>query len=89
MTMDDHADLQAQVIAMRLAVEGLWISLLNADVDPAGQAKRLGKANMAAIDQLDASNAQARAVRDAVARHTERLWGSIGWQLDEAAKAKR
>ena len=86
--MDDHADLQAQVIAMRLAVEGLWISLLGADVDPTGQAKRLGAANLAALDQMDASSAAARAVRDAVARHTERLWGSIGWQLDETAKAK-
>ena len=86
--MDEHADLQAQVIAMRLAVEGLWISLLSADVDPAAQAKRLGAANMAALDQMDASSDAARAVRDAVARHTERLWGSIGWQLDEAANKK-
>ena len=86
--MDDLADLQAQMIAMQLAVEGLWISLLSADLDPVGQAKRLGAANMAALDHMAPTDDAGRAARDAVARHTDRLWGSIGWQLSEAAKAK-
>ena len=86
--MDDQADLQAQMIAVQLAVEGLWISLLSADVDPVGQAKRLGAANLAALEHMAPTDAEGRAARDAVVRHTERLWGSIGWQLGEAAKAK-
>ena len=83
---DDRAiaDLQAQVVALRLAVEGAWLSLLSPSADPAGDARRLGERNADAVRQLDASNPAAAAVRDAVLHHTERLWGSIAWQLTEA-----
>jgi hypothetical protein len=79
--MDDVADLQAQLVALRMAVEGAWLSLLSNDVDPAGAAGRLKEANVAAIGQLDATTANAKALRDAVATHTAHLWGSIEWQL--------
>lgn len=81
---EDFADLQAQVVALRLAVEGAWLSLLQPDVDPAAAAKRLGAQNIAAIGQLDAKTDAAEAVRAAVVRHTEQLWGSIAWQLGES-----
>ena len=35
--MDDIADLQAQLVALRLAVEGAWLSLLSNDADPVAQ----------------------------------------------------
>lgn len=78
---EDMADLQAQVVALRLAVEGTWLSLLAQDPDPAGTARRLGEQNVAAIGQLDANNPAAEAIRAAVVRHTEQLWSSIAWQL--------
>ena len=37
------ADLQAQIVALRLAVEGAWLSILQPDPDPAAAAKRLGR----------------------------------------------
>lgn len=80
----DVADLQAQVVALRLAVEGAWLSLLSTARDPAGDARRLGEENAAAVRGLDASSPAAAAMRDAVLGHTERLWGSIAWQLGEA-----
>ena len=79
--MDDIADLQAQLVALRLAVEGAWLSLLGNDPDPVAAAGQLKDANVAAVDQLDASTANAKALRDAVAAHTAHLWGSIEWQL--------
>jgi hypothetical protein len=79
--MDDVADLQAQIVALRLAVEGVWLSVLSSDPNAARQAERLGEANVASLDQLDASTPQARAARDAVVLHTRSLWGSIAWQL--------
>ena len=78
----DLADLQAQVVALRLAVEGAWLSLLSPSADPAGDARRLGEQNAAAIGQLDASSPAAEATRAAVLHHTQQLWGSIVWQLD-------
>ncbi len=84
----DLADLQAQVVALRLAVEGAWLSLLSPSADPAGDARRLSEQNAAAIGQLDASSPAAKAVRDAVLHHTEQLWGSIAWQLDDAGKVR-
>ena len=79
------ADLQAQVVALRLAVEGAWLSLLQPAADPAGDARRLGEQNIAAIGQLDAPDDAARAMRDAVIEHTAQLWGSIAWQCENPA----
>ena len=79
---EELADLQAQVVALRLAVEGAWLSLLQPAADPAGDARRLGEQNIAAIGQLDAPDAAARAMRDAVIGHTAQLWGSIAWQCE-------
>ncbi len=81
--MDDVADLQAQMIALRVAVEGLWLSLLSPDPQAVESAARMRQENVAAIDQLDASTDNARALRDAVKAHTDHLWGSIGWQLEQ------
>ena len=79
--MDDVADLQAQIIALRMAVEGAWLSLLGNDPDPITAAGQLKDANVAAVGQLDASTDNARALRDIVATHTAHIWGSIEWQL--------
>jgi hypothetical protein len=82
--MDPILDLQAQIVALRLAVEGTWLALLGMDPNALSEAARLRRENVSAVDQLDASTPQARAMRDAVANHVDRLWGSIGWQLDPA-----
>ena len=55
--------------------------MLGNDPDPVAAAGQLKDANVAAVDQLDASTANAKALRDAVAAHTAHLWGSIEWQL--------
>jgi hypothetical protein len=81
--MDDIADLQAQIVALRLAVEGVWLSVLAGDPNAVVQAERLRDANIASLDQLDTTTAQTRAARDAVALHTQSLWGSIVWQLQQ------
>jgi len=88
--MDDIADMQAQLVALRVAIEGAWLSLLSSDPDPVTQAAQLKDANVAAVHQLDASNENMAALRDAVAAHTAHMWGSIEWQLKtlrDAAKA--
>jgi hypothetical protein len=87
--MDDIADLQAQLVALRLAVEGAWLSLLGNDANPVGMAGELKRANVAAVDQLDATTANARSLRDAVATHTAHLWGSIEWQLQQIAQDRQ
>lgn len=79
--MDIAADLQAQIVALRLATEGAWLSLLANDAAPADQAARLKDANVAAIGQMGTATAEERAIRDAVVGHTEQLWNSIEWQL--------
>jgi hypothetical protein len=79
--MDDVADLQAQIVALRMAVEGAWLSLLGNDPDPVAAAGQLKEANVAAVGQLDASTDNAKALRDIVATHTAHIWGSIEWQL--------
>ncbi len=79
--MDEAADLQAQMVALRVAVEGLWISVLSADADPIGVAEKLRRQNTEALRGLDAGTPQAAAMRDAVVSHTEHLWKSIQWQL--------
>ena len=79
---EELSDLQAQVVALRLAVEGIWLSLIRPAADPAGDARRLGEENIAAIGQLDTPNDAARAMRDAVIGHTAQLWGSIAWQCE-------
>ena len=83
--MDQLADLQAQIIALRLATEGAWLSLLANDADPADQAAGLKTAHVAAIGQLNAGTADERAMVAAVTRHTEQLWSSIEWQLRNIA----
>lgn len=85
--MNELGEVQAQVMALRLAVEGIWMSLLQSGPDALVHARRLQQENVAAIGQLDASNPQAKAMRDAVAMHTEHLWGSIAWQLEQVGKA--
>lgn len=87
--MDDIADLQAQLVALRLAVEGAWLSLLSNDADPVAQAGNLREENVAAVAQLDASTDNAKALRDAVALHTAHLWGSIEWQLKAIRDARQ
>ena len=82
---EELADFQAQVVALRLAVEGIWLSLLRPAADPAGDARRLGEENIAAIGQLDTPNDAAGAMRDAVIGHTAQLWGSIAWQCENPA----
>ena len=81
--MDNVAELQAQMVALRVAVEGLWLSLLSTDPDAIAAAGQLRQQNVASIDQLDASTDNARALRDAVRTHTDHLWGSIEWQLKQ------
>ena len=81
------ADLQAQVVALRVAVEGTWLSLLTPDPDPAAAARRLGEQNVAAIRSYTTNGGIAEALTGPVIHHTEQLWGSIAWQLDEAKKA--
>ena len=81
------ADLQAQIVALRLAVEGSWLSLLGQDPAPAGMAKRLGEQNVAAIGQMPADDEAAQAIKAAVVHHTQQLWGSIAWQLGEGKPA--
>ncbi|QDZ06607.1 hypothetical protein FPZ24_03235 [Sphingomonas panacisoli] len=82
--MDEVADLQAQLVALRMAVEGTWISLLNNDPDPVAMVAKLKDANIEAVNQLDASTPNARGLRDAVAAHTAHIWGSIEWQIQHA-----
>jgi hypothetical protein len=84
--VNDIADLQAQLMAMRLAVEGLWLSLLTPDPQAIEHVVRMREENSKAIAQLDASSDAARVMRDAVRKHVEQLWGSIEWQLREARK---
>lgn len=86
MTDADLADLQAQLMALRVAVEGAWLSLLTTAPDPVGDAQTLGMQHVAALGRLEATTADARAVREAVVRHTEQLWGSIAWQLANRAE---
>lgn len=87
--MDDIADLQAQLVALRMAVEGAWLSLLSNDSDPVGTVAKLKEANVAAVDQLDATTPNAKALRDTVAAHTAHLWSSIEWQLQQIAADKQ
>ena len=86
--MDDIADLQAQLVALRLTVEGAWLSLLANDPDAVAVVGRLKDQNVAAVDQLDASTPNASALRDAVAAHTAHIWGSIEWQIQQIAADK-
>ncbi len=81
------ADLQAQIIALRFAVEGTWLSLLQPDPDPAAAARRLGERNVAAIRSYTTDGGVAAALTEPVIHHTEQLWGSIAWQLGEGRQA--
>lgn len=79
--MDPIADLQAQIVALRTAVEGVWLSVLHSSPDAAQNAERLRRENVAGLRALDAKTPDAQAMRDAVVRHTDQLWKSIIWQL--------
>ena len=59
--MDQISDLQAQIVALRLATEGAWLSLLHADQDPVAAAARLKDANVAAVRQMMAQDDVQRA----------------------------
>ena len=74
--MEEIIDLNAQIVALRMAVEGIWLSLLSSDADPVAQAAMLRRSNVTAIGQMDAPTPAAISMRDAVAAHTDRLWGS-------------
>ena len=74
--MDEVADLQAQIVALRLAVEGAWLSLLNNDPDPVAAAAALKDANVAAVNQLDASTRQRRSAARRRWRRTPRICGA-------------
>ncbi len=56
--MDSVADLQAQIIALRAAVEGAWLAMLRRDGDAHAQAERIGRESVEAIGQLDAKSAE-------------------------------
>jgi hypothetical protein len=86
--MDDVADLQAQIVALRVALEGAWLSMLNSGPGAIENAQRLRQHNVEALSKLDASTPQAAAMRDAVVAHTEQLWKSIAWQLGDDSDAK-
>jgi hypothetical protein len=79
--MDQTADLQAQIVALRVAVEGAWLSMLHSGPDAVANAEKLRADNVAGLRALDAATPQAQAARDAVVLHTEQLWKSIIWQL--------
>ena len=76
------ADLKAQVIALRVAVEGAWLSLLAPSPTSVADARNLGEQHAAAVGYLKADDDTSRAIRDAVVFHTQQLWGSIAWQLE-------
>lgn len=76
------ADLKAQIIALRVAVEGAWLSLLAPSPTSVADARRLGEQHAAAVGDLKAGDDASRAIRDAVVFHTGQIWGSIAWQLE-------
>ncbi len=79
--MDTIADLQAQIVALRTALEGAWLAMLHADPNGIASAERLRRENVAGVRAFPATGAQAEATRDAVVAHTDQLWKSIVWQL--------
>ena len=80
--MDQIADLQAQVIALRTAVEGAWLSLLvSAGPNARADADALKGGNLAALQGLTAATPDAQAMKDAVIRHTDQLWTNVAAQL--------
>ena len=85
--MDQTADLQAQVLALRNAVESLWLSMMYADPDRDAHAKRLHESSLAAVRALNPVDADGAAMRQAVMEHTDKLWRSIAAQLAAAPKA--
>ena len=85
--MDEVADLQAQLVALRMAVEGTWLTLLLNDPNPVATVARLKDENVAAVNQLDASTPNAEGLRNAVATHVAHIWGSIEWQIQQTKAA--
>lgn len=75
--MDPHTDLQAQVIALRNAVESLWLSMLHNDPDRVAHAGRLRESSVAALGVLQPNSEADRDILAAVIAHTDRLWTSI------------
>ena len=79
--MDQIADMQAQIVALRTAVEGLWLSMMHADPARIEQAERMRSEMLAGLARLEAPTPEAAAMREAVSVHTDQLWKSIIWQL--------
>ncbi|WP_425230956.1 hypothetical protein [Sphingomonas sp.] len=80
--MDAIADLQAQIVALRTATEGVWLSLLlSGGGDARNHAERLRRENLDGLNALHAPNDEAAAMRAAVIAHTDQLWSSIVRQL--------
>lgn len=87
--MNEVGDLQAQIVALRVALEGAWLAMLSSGPDAIANAQRLREQNVAALNNLDASTPDAAAMRDAVVAHTDHLWKSIAWQLGDDSEAKK
>ena len=79
--MDPIADLQAQVIALRTAIESLWLSTLYPDPNRIAHAGRMKTSSLDALRALRADDPAAAAMRDAVMLYTDQLWSSIEAQL--------
>jgi hypothetical protein len=89
MIMNELGDLQAQVVALRVALEGAWLSMLTSGPDAIPNAQRLREHNLEALGKLDASTPDAILMRDAVVAHTDQLWKSIAWQLGDDSHVKK
>jgi hypothetical protein len=81
--MNEYGELQAQIVALRVALEGAWLSMLTSGPDAIENARKLRESNLEALGNLDASTPEAKMMRDAVVTHTDQLWKSIGWQLGD------
>ena len=87
--MTETADLQAQVLALRNAVESLWLSMLYPDPDRQAHAAQMHRSSVAAVERLHPLDADGAAMRTAVIEHTDKMWRSIEVQLAAAATGQR
>ena len=81
--MNEIGDLQAQIVALRVALEGAWLSMLTSGPDAIANARKLREHNLEALGKLDASTPATTLMRDAVVAHSDQLWKSIAWQLGD------